>query len=162
MNAEKILAVEDTTYAVAKFNFMTSSQLGGSITSYNTGLGSESGSMPGFIFFFKECFFRVNQDRVRVRVRVSVMVRARVSVNHNPNPNLKTAFFYKKRYTPIPIPIPTPRFTDTRPSWGSGFESRQPKLWRWVVKSLCNLRILFSSSKTSKGTPFQTTSAKFG
>ena len=114
---------------------------------YNTGLGSESGSMPGFIFFVKEC---------------NIMVRARVSVNHNPNPNLKTAFFYKKRYTPIPIPMPTPRFTDTRPSWGSGFESRQPKLWRWVVKSLCNLRILFSSSKTSKGTPFQTTSAKFG
>lgn len=25
MNAEKTLAVEDTTYAVAKFNFMTSS-----------------------------------------------------------------------------------------------------------------------------------------
>ena len=159
MNAEKILAVEDTTYAVAKFNFMTSSQLGGSITQ---GWGRSRGRCRGLSFFFKECFFRVNQDRVRVRVRVSVMVRARVSVNHNPNPNLKTAFFYKKRYTPIPIPIPTPRFTDTRPSWGSGFESRQPKLWRWVVKSLCNLRILYSSSKTSKGTPFQTTSAKFG
>ena len=30
INAEKILAVEDTTYAVADFNLMTSSQLGGS------------------------------------------------------------------------------------------------------------------------------------
>ena len=28
INAEKILAVEDTTYAVADFNLMTSSQLG--------------------------------------------------------------------------------------------------------------------------------------
>ena len=30
INAEKILAVEDTTYAVTKFNLTTSSQLGGS------------------------------------------------------------------------------------------------------------------------------------
>ena len=149
INAEKILAVEDTTYAVAKFNLMTSSQLGGS---KRQGWGRGRG-LGWALSFFKECFFRV---RVSVRVRV----RGRVSVNHNRYPNPKTAFFEKKIETAIPIP--NPRFTDTPPRWESGFESRQPKLWRGIVKSLCNWRIFFSSSKTSKGTPFQTTSAKFG
>ena len=159
MNAEKILAVEDTTYAVAKFNFMTSSQLGGSITQ---GWGRSRGRCRGLSFFLKNAFLGLIRIGLGLGLGLVLWLGLGLVSTITLTLTLKQRSFIKKRYTPIPIPIPTPRFTDTRPSWGSGFESRQPKLWRWVVKSLCNLRILFSSSKTSKGTPFQTTSAKFG
>ena len=159
MNAEKTLAVEDTTYAVAKFNFMTSSQLGGSITQ---GWGRSRGRCRGLSFFLKNAFLGLIRLGLGLGLGLVLWLGLGLVSTITLTLTLKQRSFIKKRYTPIPIPIPTPRFTDTRPSWGSGFESRQPKLWRWVVKSLCNLRILFSSSKTSKGTPFQTTSAKFG
>ena len=161
MNAEKILAVEDTTYAVAKFNFMTSSQLGGSITQ---GWGRSRGRCRGLSFFLKNAFLGLIRIGLGLGLGLGLVLWLGLGLvsTITLTLTLKQRSFIKKRYTSIPIPIPTPRFTDTRPSWGSGFESRQPKLWRWVVKSLCNLRILFSSSKTSKGTPFQTTSAKFG
>ena len=159
MNAEKILAVEDTTYAVAKFNFMTSSQLGGSITQ---GWGRSRGRCRGLSLFLKNAFLGLIRIGLGLGLGLVLWLGLGLVSTITLTLTLKQRSFIKKRYTPIPIPIPTPRFTDTRPSWGSGLESRQPKLWRWVVKSLCNLRIRFSSSKTSKGTPFQTTSAKFG
>ena len=90
INAEKDLAVEDTAYAVAKFNLMTSSRLGDSKTQ---GWGQVRGRCWALSIFLKSAFLGLGLGR-----------RVRVSVNHNPNANPKITFFKKKKRDPDPDP----------------------------------------------------------
>ena len=89
INAEKDLAVENSTYAAAQFNLMTSSQLGVIKT---RSLGRDQGRESGSIFFLKNAFLGLGLRLVLGLGLVSTITLTLTLKQH--------FFFLKKKDTP--------------------------------------------------------------